>query len=125
MRIFLIGMIISLNVFAAQWADLEEGTTYTLGQTFQLPQLGERSVSSLDFMKGEKFTLKEIMPLPIGFPVTAFIFNYNNCPGSSLKTDLELVTVEGNGVIVGAAMEECELSVYVEGQDYYTNSLFE
>lgn len=125
MRIFLIGIIISFNIFAANWSDLEDGSRYTLNQTFQLPQIGERSGSLLDFMKGETFTLKEIMPLPIGFPVFAYIFKYDNCPGTALKTDLELVMVKDSSVEVGAQMEECELSVFVEGKDYYSQSLFE
>ncbi len=125
MRIFLIGIIISFNIFAASWSDLEEGANYKLTQDFQLTQVGERSGSMLDFIKGESYTLKEIMPLPIGFPLTAFIFRHNNCPGTALKTDVDLVTVNDSGVIVGAILEECELSVYVEGKDYYTNSLFE
>ena len=126
MRLFLIGMLISFNLFAAsQWADLEEGSTYKLTQNFQLPQTGERSGSILDFSKGETYTLIEIMPLPIGFPLTSFIFKHNNCPGPQIKADVELVTVEENGVVVGAALDECELSVYVEGQDYYSSSLFE
>ncbi len=125
MRLFLIGMLLSFNLFAGEWADLEEGTNYKLTQNFQLPQTGERSGSILDFSKGESFTLKEIMPLPIGFPLTAFIFRHNNCPGPAIKADVELVTVEATGVVVGAALDECELSVYVEGQDYYSTSLFE
>lgn len=125
MRIFLVLCLISFNVMAAEWADLEEGMTYNLTQDFQLPQEGERSSSILDFTKGEPFTLKEIMPLPIGFPLTSFIFRYKNCPGMQIRTDVELVTVDTNGVVVGAILEECELSVYVEGKDYYTKSLFE
>lgn len=125
MRLFLIGMLLSFNLFAGEWADLEEGTNYKLTQNFQLPQTGERSGSILDFSKGDSFTLKEIMPLPIGFPLTAFIFRHNNCPGTAIKADVELVTVEATGVVVGAALDECELSVYVEGQDYYSTSLFE
>jgi hypothetical protein len=78
----------------------------------------------LDFTKGEKFTLKEIMPLPVGMPLMAFIFSYHHCPGLAVKTDVELVTVDDSRVTVGAALEECELSIYVEGKDYYSNSLF-
>lgn len=127
MRIFLVLCLISVNAFATGmgWSDLEEGKTYKLTQNFQLPQNNERSRSILDFSKGDLFTLKEIMPLPIGFPLTSFIFAYKNCPGMQLKTDVELVTVDHNGVVVGAILEECELSVYVEGKDYYSNGLFE
>jgi hypothetical protein len=125
MRIFLLFCLMSFNAFSAEWSDLEEGKTYKLTQNFQLPTSGERSNSILDFSKGESFTLKEIMPLPIGFPLTSFIFNHHNCPGSQLKTDVELVTVEENGVVVGAVLEDCELSIYVEGKDYYSNGLFE
>ena len=130
MRLFLIFCLISFNAFSAipaglSWSDLEEGKTYQLTQNFQLPQNGERSGSILDFSKGDSFTLKEIMPLPIGFPLTSFIFAHKNCPGVELETEVELVTVEENGVVVGAILDECELSIYVEGKDYYTNGLFE
>ena len=126
MRLFLIGILISFNLFAAtEGADVCEGTTYKLTQNFQLPQTGERSGSILDFSKGESFTLQEIMPLPIGFPLIAYIFKYNNCPGYQIEADVELVTVESSGVVVGAALDKCELTVYVEGQDYYSSSLFE
>lgn len=125
MRIFLIGIIICFNGLAGTWSDLEQGVNYKLTQDFQLTQVGERSGSMLDFIKGESYSLKEIMNLPIGFPLTAFIFRHNNCPGMALKTDVDLVTLKDSGVIVGAILEDCELSVYVEGKDYYTNSLFE
>lgn len=127
MRIFLLFCLISFNAYSAGtiWSEMDVGKTYKLTQNFQLPTNGERSGSILDFSKGDSFTLKEIMPLPIGFPLTSFIYRYNNCPGSQLKTDVELVTVEANGVVVGAILDECELSVYVEGRDYYTQSLFE
>lgn len=124
MRLFLIGIIISFNIFAANWTDLEEGKSYKLSQTFQLPQV-ERSGSLLDIMKGDKVTLKEIMPLELSFPVMAYIFKYHNCPGTALKTDMELVTVQNTGVEVGAVLEECELSVYVETKDIESKSLFE
>src|SRR5690606_41459860 len=121
MKLFLTLGFVSLFSFSAMaaglgWSDLEEGKTYKLTQNFQLPQDGERSDSILDFSKGESFTLKEIMPLPIGFPLISFIFKYHNCRGVEMKTDVELVTVEDNGVVVGAILDECELSVYVEGK---------
>ena len=124
MRLFLIGIIISFNIFAVNWTELEEGKAYKLSQSFQLPQI-ERSGSLFDIVKGDQVTLKEIMPLELSFPVMAYIFKYHNCPGTGMKTDMELVTVQNTGVEVGAVLEKCELSVYVETRDIDSKSLFE
>lgn len=128
MRIFLILCLISVNVFAAEnWSDLTAGNNYKLTQNFQLPQV-ERSGSLLDFSKGEKLRLKEIVPLAMpGALLTLYIFDYLNCPGPQLVTDMEIIPVNGTSplVEVGAFVEKCELNVYLETKDYYTKSLFE
>lgn len=126
MRTFLIGILISFHIFAASWSELEEGKQYQLNQSFQLPQLGERSGSMLDLSKGENFLLKEISALELGFPVTLYLFRYNNCPGPALKTDMELIAVSGTTplVEVGVQLETCELSIYLETKDSFSQSLF-
>ena len=127
MRLFILGFILSLNAFAASWSDLDTNKTYQLTQNFQLPQT-DRSGSLLDFSKGEKLTLKEIVPLSVpGFVMTLYIFNYNNCPGHALKTEMEIITVMGASpkVETGVQVENCELNIYLENKDLYNKSLFE
>ncbi len=127
MRLFLIFCLFSFNVFAASWSDLSVGNSYRLTQNFQLPQL-ERSGSLIDFSKGEKLHLKEIVPLSMpGALLTLYIFDYLNCPGPAMTTDMEIIPVNGTSPLVeiGAFVEKCELNVYLETKDYYTNSLFE
>lgn len=128
MRLFLILCLISVNVFAQEnWSDLKTGNNYKLTQNFQLPQV-ERSGSLIDFSKGEQLHLKEIVPLAMpGALLTLYIFDYLNCPGPQMVTDMEIIPVNGTSplVEVGAFVEKCELNVYLETKDYYTKSLFE
>ena len=128
MRLFLILFLITFNAFAVSWETLRPYEDYKLTQSFQLPQ-SERSGSMLDFMKGEEVYLKEIMPLaiPCGFSMMLYIFDYKNCPGSQMTTELEIVPVQGTSPVVkaGAYLEKCELNVYIEMKDYYSQSLFE
>src|ERR1700741_1696016 len=127
MRLFLALCLVSFSALAANWSDLDEGKTYKLSKSFQLPQ-SERSGSMLDFSKGESLTLREIMPLGIpGVELTLFIFNYNNCPGTAMTTEMEIVPVEGSTplVEVGAKVESCEVNLYIETKDFYNKSVFE
>lgn len=127
MRLFLLLTLISFSAFSATWSDLEEGKTYKLTQSFQLPQL-ERSRSLLDFTKGESFTLKEIVPLSLpGALLTLYVFDYKKCPGTEMATDMEIVDVNGTRplVQVGAQVEDCEMNMFIENKDIYAKSLFE
>lgn len=127
MRLFLLGLIVSLNVFATDWSDLEVGQSYKLNQSFQLKQL-ERSGSFLDFNKGDELTLNALIPLAIpGVSLALYIFDFKNCPGPELKTDIDIVPVNNTNplVEVGAQVEECELNVFLEMKDYYSASLFQ
>ena len=67
MKFFILILLLSSSVFASNWDELDTKTTYKLSQSFQLPQT-ERSGSILELVKGQKFELKEILPLAnIGF----------------------------------------------------------
>lgn len=128
MRLFLFLFLISFSAIGANWEDLRTGENYKLSQSFALPQY-ERSGAMLDFIKGEEVTLNEIVPLAIpgGFNMVLYVFDYKNCPGMEMETDLEIVPVQGTSPVVkaGAILEKCELSVYIELKDYYSQSLFE
>lgn len=126
----LIGLLVlmSSHAFAADWSDLEVGTTYKLTQSFPLKQL-ERSGASVDVQKGQAVSLKEIVPLAVpGFPMNLYIFNYEACPGPSMITDQEIIPVDHTSPLVEVGvelLENCELNVYLETKDLYSNSLFE
>lgn len=126
MRSFLILFLISFNALAVEWTDLSERTVYKINQDFQLTQL-ERSGSKLDISKGDQVYLKEIMPLSM-VNVMLYIFDYKNCPGPAMKTDMEIIPVNGTSPVVeiGAQLEEnCELNIYIENKDLMSTSLFE
>jgi hypothetical protein len=127
MRLFLLLALVSFSAFATDWSDLEAGNSYKLNQSFQLPQL-ERSGSLLEFTKGEKYLLSEILPVDVpGYPLMLYIFKYTNCPGPAMKTDMEIVEVETTSPVVkvGMQVEACEINMYIETKDYYSKSLFE
>ncbi len=127
MRLLLTWIFLTSFASAATWTELEAGKSYRLGQSFQLPQ-NERSKAFLDFSKGQILPLREVVPLSIpGALLLLYIFDYPNCPGPELTTDMEIVPVSGSNplVEVGAQIEECALSMYIEMKDQRSKSLFE
>lgn len=122
----IIGMILtSLNSFAVDWSELEVNQGYKLVQNLTLKQ-DERSSSMIELMKGEPFTLADITPLEM-INVTMFGFQYQNCPGREMTSQMEIIKVEGTEpyVEVGALLErECVLEIYIENKDLLTKSLF-
>ncbi len=126
MRLFIGLMLVSLNLFAANWSELEEKTQYKLTQSFQLPQI-ERSGALLNLMKGEKFVLTQITGLDM-INVSLFVFEYINCPGKSMKTDIEIIPVNNTSPVVeiGAQVTVgCKLEIFIENKDLISNSFFE
>jgi hypothetical protein len=110
---------------AADWNDLEIKQKYRLTQTFQLPQL-ERSGSLVDFMEGEEVVLTEIVGLDM-IKVVLFKFDYKNCPGQEMKTDMEIIPVKNTSPVVevGAQLENCTLEIFIENKDLMSTSFFE
>lgn len=120
-------MLFTITSQAATWGDLREGVQYELHQTFQLKQI-ERSHSLIEFTKGDKFLLKEIISLEIpGALVTLFTFDYKSCPGVELSTELEIIPVQdlNPAVEFGAQVDKCELNIYLESKDSDFKSIFE
>jgi hypothetical protein len=125
--IFLLSMLVSFSALPSTWFDLEEEKTYKLTQNFQLPQL-ERSHSLIDFSKGETFKLKEIIPRIIpGASLTLYLFEYKNCPGAEMVTDIEIIDVTDSRPLiqVGMKVQGCELNMFLENKDLSGKSLFE
>lgn len=125
MRLFLGLMLVSFNIMAADWNDLEIKQKYRLTQSFQLPQL-ERSSSFVDFMEGEEVVLNEIIGLDM-IKVVLFKFDYKNCPGSDMKTEMEIIPVKNTSPVVevGAQLENCSLEIFIENKDLMSTSFFE
>ena len=123
MRLFILLSLVSFQAFAMNWFDMSAGDEYTIQQNMSLPQT-ERSGSILEIAKGEKFVLKEIIGLGMGLGL--FNFDYKNCPGPAMETEVEVIPVEGTPIEIGAMVASgCELWVYVELKDFWTKSIFE
>lgn len=125
MRSFILLSLISFNAFAMNWFDMDIRKDYTLLQDISLQQ-NERSSAMLVLARGEKFHLKEIIGLGMGLGL--FNFEYLNCPGPQMETEVDVIPVEGTSPLieVGAMVAEgCELWVYVELKDFWTKSFFE
>lgn len=125
---YLLGFLflISTQAFAVEWNDLEIGSEYKITQSFALPQV-ERSESLLDITAGEKFTVTDVVPLDM-INVVLFELQYQNCPGPEMKTEMEIIPVQGTSPVVeiGALLEkECNLQIFIETRDIRTNSFFE
>lgn len=125
MKSFIALALISFNAFAINWNDLTEGKSYRTAQKFSLKQT-ERSHSMFDVPRGQRVTLKEIVPLSSA-PVALYVFDYKNCPGPALSTIMEIITVERTRPVVeiGAQLDNCELNIYVETKDLGARALFE
>ena len=81
----------------------------------------------MDVMKGESFLLTEVTGLDM-INVSLFIFEYKNCPGRSMKTDMEIIPVNDTSPVaeIGAqVVEGCKLEIFIENKDSMTNSFFE
>jgi len=125
MRLFLGLLLVSIKVFAADWNDLEVRHKYQLTQSFQLPQL-ERSSALIDLIKGDKVVLSEIVGLDT-INVVLFKFDYKNCPGRSMKTEMEIIPVNNTAPVVevGAQLQNCSLEIFIETKDLMSASFFE
>lgn len=122
MRILiLLASLFAFSAHAGIWNDLEIDQNYKLGQSFELPVI-EGNLSSVKISEGEEVILKDIVPLDM-INVVLFLFDYKNCPGQNVKTDMEIIPV--HNVEIGALLEkECQLEIYLETRDIYSESLF-
>ncbi len=125
MRLFIGLLLISFNLLASDWTDLEEKQKYILTQSFQLPQL-ERSGSFMEFTAGDEVVLSEIIGLDT-INVVLFKFNYKKCPGPEMKTEMEIIPVKNTSPVVevGAQLENCSLEIFIETKDLMRASFFE
>ena len=126
MPFIIILSFLSLDVLAISWMELKETNDYQINQAFELTQV-ERSSSKLSISKGEPVRLKEILNLS-NIRVMLFIFNYQNCPGSVMSTQMEIIPVQETTpmVEIGVQLEEnCEFHFYLEAKDLMSKSVFE
>jgi hypothetical protein len=126
MRLLLGLSLLTLNLQAATWNDLEVSQQYKITQQISLKQM-ERSGSLLEILPNEPFVLKEVIGLDL-INVVLYRLNYKNCPGPDLKTEMEIIPVKKTTPVVevGAQIEEnCMLEIFLETKDLRTESLFE
>ena len=126
MRLFLGLCLLSFQLQAVSWNDLEISNQYKINQQLQLRQI-ERSGSMLEISAQESFSLKEVIGLDM-INVVLYRLNYKNCPGADLKTEMEIIPVKKTTPVVevGAQIEEnCMLEIFLETKDLRTESLFE
>lgn len=119
--IILLASLFAFSAHAGIWNDLEINQSYKLGQSFELPVI-EGDIPAVNFTEGEEVVLKDIVPLDM-ISVVLFIFDYKNCPGQNIKTDMEIIPVQN--VEIGALLEKgCQFEIYIETRDIYSESLF-
>lgn len=127
MRLFVLASLISFSALAANWGDLETGKSQKLTQSFQLKQF-ERSGSLIDFSEGEVLILKERLTMPFpDVPLELYIFNYPNCPGSDMRTDMDIVAVKDSSPVVevGVQLDSCLVNMLIESKNLSSKSIFE
>ncbi len=113
MRLLIALLLISFNASARDWWSLETTHKYKLNQSFQLPQT-ERAGSLLDFPIGDEVVFKYKVSIP-GLSTFIYVFDYLNCPGPQMETDMQYIPVQGTSPVikVGAQLEPiCELNFF-------------
>jgi hypothetical protein len=126
MRLFLGLCLLSFQLQAVSWNDLEISNQYKINQQLQLRQI-ERSGSMLEISAQESFILKEVIGLDM-INVSLYRLQYKNCPGPAMKTEMEIIAVKNTAPVVevGAQLEEnCMLEIFIENRDLMSDSLFE
>lgn len=103
-----------------EWGDLELYEQYTLNQTIEFPGVAE-------IKAGERFELRDTMAG--GPPLTYFEFHLLDCQQPDLTSEIIIVNPspldQTRDRSVGVQLDVgCNLSIWVEGRDHYTHSLF-
>ncbi len=118
--VLILSIFFSLNAFAdsIQWSDLELYNEYKSTQDIVFD-------NGVVFPAGEVFELRVMDPLTIpGYPMLYLQFHQKNCANVDQTAELSLLKI--GETVVGIDMEEgCNLGMYLEVKDYYTNSSFE
>jgi hypothetical protein len=122
MKYFLFGFfILNLNItYATDWSDLELYEQYSLDQAINIPEI-------LQVSKGEKFEVFDIFAG--GSSLIYFQMHLVNCQNPDLVSDIILMNPSPkdlpNNRSVGIQLETgCNFNIWVEGKDFYSNSLF-
>ncbi len=123
-----LSLALSLMVFSsaafsanvAEWADIELYQTLELKQDISFPGV-------IDFKTGAKFEVLDTMPSAGG--LVYYAIHSVKCDNPDLTADMILVNPSPEETkidrSVGVALDEgCDLDIWVEGRDYYTQSLF-
>lgn len=115
-----LSFFISFSAFASnvQWNDLELYNEYKTTQEIVFD-------NGVTFPAGEVFEMRLMDPLTIpGYPMLYLQFHQKNCVNVDQTADLSLLTI--GSTVVGIEMEEgCNLGMYLEVKDVYSDSSFE
>lgn len=115
-----LSLFLSFNAFAAsvQWTDLELYSEYKTTQDIVFE-------NGFTFPAGEVFELRAMDPLTIpGYPMMYLQFHQKNCVNVDQTAELSLLEI--GPTVVGIDMEEgCNLGMYLEVKDIYSDSSFE
>ncbi len=119
--ILLLSLVLSSTVFAGsvEWSDMEMEGQYFLKQDVVFE-------NGISFKAGEPFYMVDLVAGEI--PVMYFEMYYAGCTDYAATADLILVNIpqpDRKDVVVGAQLyEDCNLGIYIEPKDYYSQSLF-
>lgn len=118
--IFLVSLVFSTSIFAAnlEWYDLEMYGRYFLKQDITFD-------NGISFKAGEQFDMLDF--IAGGVPVAFFQMHQVNCQNADQTAEMILVDVPGENknTVIGAQLEEgCNLGLYVETKDFFTESPF-
>lgn len=115
-------LLFSFGAIAAdlEWSDLELYNEYTLIQKIEFP-------GATEIAAGEKFELQDVVAG--GLPFIYYQFHQTNCQAPDLSSDMVLINPspedQSRDRSVAVSLDSgCNLNVWVEAQDYYSQSLF-
>ena len=119
--ILLLSLVLSTSLFAGsvEWSDMEIENQYVLKQDVAFE-------NGITFKAGEHFIMADLLAGEI--PVMYFEMYYTGCTDYGATADLILVNIpqpDRKDVVIGAQLYEgCNLGIYIEPKDYYSQSLF-
>lgn len=116
----IITLILSLNFAYAtnlEWGDLELYEQYTLTQPLEFPGL-------TTIQSGEKFEMQDAFGGEAG--LIYLEMHLLNCQNPDLVTEIEIIKPElEHDRSIGVQLDTgCNLGIWVEGKDYYSQSFF-
>ncbi|GEM_PF-6135080 len=120
----LLAIVLSSQVYAGNWNDLEIGQDYTLNQEIQLIS-NSPSNGQFHILAGTKLNLTDLIPLDM-ISVLLYQFSLPGCPGNDFETQMEIIPVQETSPLVeiGAQVaSNCKLEIFIETKDIYSEAI--